>query len=356
MNFFFKSLLAGALASVSILYSSAQEKVNSDIISTPKFGGYIIGKYSYQDNDNTTTNGDGFNARLIRVYVDGSVLKDFKYRLQVEVNGDPGASKGPHIKDFYIEWAKYKEFTIRVGQFKRAFSFEDPYNPWDVGVGDYSLLVKKLTSMGTGDRCGEPSTGGRDQGIWFQGDLIPDKNDGHRYIHYQLGMYNGSGINHADNNKQKDFMGTIQVQPIKDLYIGAFGWTGTYGAQGYQVDRNRYAFGLKYEKDWTVRSEWAHSQGRKYDGKTVGGVGYDKADAFYATVGVPVSKLIKVYLKYDQYRDGKLDENKTAIYSISCNIRPHKNLMFQLQYNYVNDKTAIDTKYNQLWVETYIRW
>ena len=210
--------------------------------------------------------------------------------------------------------------------------------------------------MGTGDRCGEPSTGGRDQGIWFQGDLIPDKNDGHRYIHYQLGMYNGSGINHADNNKQKDFMGTIQVQPIKDLYIGAFGWTGTYGAQGYQVDRNRYAFGLKYEKDWTVRSEWAHSQGRKYDGKTVGGVGYDKADAFYATVGVPVSKLIKVYLKYDQYRDGKLDENKTAIYSISCNIRPHKNLMFQLQYNYVNDKTAIDTKYNQLWAETYIRW
>lgn len=351
MNLLFKSMLCSILAAGSFVSASAQ---NKDVVSTPKFGGYIIGKYSYQDNDGTTTNGDGFNARLIRVYVDGSVLGDFKYRLQMEVNGDNTASKGAHVKDFYIEWAKHKEFSVRVGQFKRAFTFENPYNPWDVGVGDYSQLVKKLAGMG--DRCGEASTGGRDQGLQIQGDLLPDANDGHRYIHYQLAVYNGNGINHADYNKQKDLIGTLQVQPIKNLYIGAFGWTGTYGKQGFEVDRNRYNIGLKYESDWTVRAEYAHSKGKVYDGVTVGGKGLDKADAFYATVGAPVSKLVKVYAKYDLYRNGCVGENASTIYSLAANIRPHKNLMLQLQYNHVNDKTALDQNYNQLWAEAYIRW
>ena len=54
----------------------------SDIASIPKFGGYVIGSYKF-DNQSGQHGGDGFNLRLVRVYVDGSVLNDFKYRLQV---------------------------------------------------------------------------------------------------------------------------------------------------------------------------------------------------------------------------------------------------------------------------------
>ena len=113
------------------------------------------------------------------------------------------------------------------------------------------------------------ANGGRDQGIQLQGDLLPAKSDGHRYIHYQLQMMNGQGINSSDANARKDFLGTIQFQPVKDLYIGLFGWTGDYvgtvsAADGKQVkatvDRNRWAASLKYEhNDWTVRAEYAHS-------------------------------------------------------------------------------------------------
>ena len=137
----------------------------SDFVSKPKFGAYIIGGYKYSDQEGAH-GGPGFNCRLIRMYVDGSIFDDFKYRIQFQANGT-----SPHVKDFYVEWAKYKEFSVKMGQFKRAFTFENPMNPWDVGVGDYSFLVQKMSGMG--DRLGEANMGGRDQGIQVQGDLIP---------------------------------------------------------------------------------------------------------------------------------------------------------------------------------------
>lgn len=345
MNLFNNKILCCIFAASCLSTVSAQEKKLSDYVSTPKFGGYIIGKYTYQDNEGTTNNGDGFNARLIRVYVDGTILKDFKYRIQAEINNTP------HVKDFTLEWAKYKEFSVKVGQFKRAFTFENPYNPFDVGLGDYSQLVKKLAGMG--DRCGEASTGGRDQGIQVQGDLFPSKKDGHRFVHYQLAVYNGNGINKADNNKQKDLIGTIQFQPINKLYLGVFGWKGTWGAEGSQVDRKRYSLGLKYESDWTVRAEYGHAEGA---GTAVKGVSYNKADSWYATVGAPVSKHLKVYAKYDQYREGCINDNLSVMYSLVANYKFHKNFVLQLQYNRIHNKTAADPDYNQIWAETYVRF
>ena len=89
----------------------------SDFVSKPKVGGYIIGGYKYSDQEGAH-GGPGFNCRLIRLYVDGSIFNDFKYRIQFQANGT-----SPHVKDFFIEWAKYKEFSVKLGQFKRAFTF-----------------------------------------------------------------------------------------------------------------------------------------------------------------------------------------------------------------------------------------
>ena len=164
-------ILLATLLSAVAFSASAQESQKqygyqvSDFMSTPKVGGYIIGSYKYTDQEGAH-GGPGFNCRLIRLYVDGSIFNDFKYRIQFQANGT-----SPHVKDFFIEWAKYKEFSVKVGQFKRAFTFENPMNPWDVGVGDFSLLVQKMAGMG--DRLGEANMGGRDQGIQVQGDLIP---------------------------------------------------------------------------------------------------------------------------------------------------------------------------------------
>ncbi len=329
----------------------------SEVFSKPKFGAYFIGSYKYSDLDGAH-GGPGFNTRLLRAYVDGSIFSDFNYRVQVELNGNP------HIKDIFFEWVRYPEFKVKIGQFKRAFTFENPYNPFDVGSGDYSLGVKRLS--GLGDRVGEPSSGGRDQGLQFQGDLFPIGNDGHRLVHYQAAVYNGNGINRSDNNSRKDYIGTIQFQPIKDLYVGVFGWDGTWSDGNVTVDRKRYSFGMKYEHDnWSVRSEYIHSHGFKASSidpvsGNVASSDTGNADAFYATVGVPVNKWFKVYAKYDMYRDNADKDSMTAIYSIAPQFRLHKNLIFQIEYrrntNNVMAYTNAGRDFNELWFEYYVRF
>lgn len=313
----------------------------TEFASAPKFGGYYIGKYSYTDQDGKH-GGDGLTQRLVRLYVDGTIFKDFKYRIQIQANNSTA-----YMKDVYLEWARYKEFSIKVGQYKRAFGFENPMNPWDISTGDYALITKKLT--GHGDYLGEASaSGGRDQGIQVQGDLFPMK-DGHRLIHYQLGLWNGQGINTADKDGKKDLIGTFQVQPIKNLYLGFFGWAGNWvDANGVSYDRNRYAFGVKYEDNgWTARAEYMHGESD---------LGKVNADGWYVIGGMPITDWCKLSAQYQCYREGKEWGNSQNVFSLIPSFQLHKNLMFQVQYNYNDNRGAADKHYNELWGEIYFRF
>lgn len=311
-------------------------------VSVPKVGGYIIGGYKYSDLDGAN-GGPGFNCRLIRLYVDGSIFTDFKYRIQLQMNG------GPHVKDFYIEWARWKEFSVKFGQFKRAFTFENPMNPWDVGVGDFSLMVQKFAGMG--DRLGEANMGGRDQGIQIQGDLFPIGEKQYRLLHYQLGVYNGQGINLVDANRAKDIIGTIQFQPIPGLYIGAFGWTGYWrDANGVDLKRERISAGVKWDyNNWTVRGEYATAIGGEVQESGA-------ADAFYVTVGVPVLPWLKIYAKWDEFRAAGTADSSHDMVSACLNFRLHKNLNFQVEYRYHNNKLLPNPQYNEIWLLGYIRF
>ena len=262
------------------------------------------------------------------------------------------------MKDFFLEWRKYPEFKVKIGQFKRAFGLENPMNPWDVGVGDYSQLTKKLTGHSDYIGAENASNGGRDQGIQVQGDLFPVK-DGHRLMHYQVMVSNGQGINTGDANSQKDVSGTLQLQPVKGVMIGFFGWTGNFTANGVTVNRNRYEIVGKYERnDWSFRAEYAHSTGHKIsDYKDGNWTGNARSDAWYATLGIPCNSWLKTWLKYDTYRDDATWASTKSIYSVCPNISLHKNLMFQPQFNYVHDRSfAGKSDYCEVWVETYVRF
>ncbi|MDO4171972.1 MAG: porin [Prevotellaceae bacterium] len=329
----------------------------TDFVSPPRFGGYFIGKYAYTDQDGKHS-GDGFSQRLIRLYVDGRVLKDFAYRIQIQAN-----NSSFHMKDFYVEWQKYKALRVKVGQFKRAFGLENPLSPWDVGTGDYSQLTKKLTGFGDFIGVEAASNGGRDQGLQVQGDFLPVGDDARRLLHYQVMVANGQGTNSSDADSRKDVLATLQVQPVKGLCLGVFGWTGSYTYNDVTVNRNRYMFSAKYDRDdWTFRAEYAHSTGHKVsdckrqDDGTLAVTGAGSADAWYATLGVPCTPWFKTYLKYDTYRDDATWSTAKSIYSVCPNFQLHKNLMFQVQYNYVHDRASADKGYSELWAEAYVRF
>lgn len=344
--FALSALLAFSFAAVAAEDEAAKPEYGisqTGFMSKPKVGAYIIGSYKYSDKDGAN-GGPGFGCRLIRAYVDGSIFNDFNYRIQVQLNGT-----NPHVKDFYVEWARYKFFSVKMGQFKRAFTFENPMNPWDVGAGDFSFLVQKFAGMG--DRLGEANMGGRDVGIQVQGDFLPVGQDKHNLFHYQLGVYNGQGINLTDKDLRKDIIGTIQLQPIKGLKLGVFGWKGNWiNGDGVSLARERMSAGLSFDrKGWTLRSEWATALGAE---KEQSGA----ADAFYVTLGVPVTDWFKVYGKWDEFRSGETAATRHDMYSCILNFRLHKNLNFQLEYRRHDDKTLAVPGFNEIWLETYIRF
>lgn len=353
--------------------AGAEEKnrpVWNDIKQHTTFGGYVIGSaaYSSQELGGSRESHTSFSLRLIRAYVDGKVW-DFKYKLQMEMSGvggtGTGNGNGPRVLDAWAEWSRYKFVAVKFGQFKRGFTFENPMNPWDIGYGAYSQATSRLAGMS--DRTGEHSCGGRDIGIQVQGDLFPSQKDGHTWLHYQIGAYNGQGINRSDRNDNKDVIGGLWVSPVKDLNIGAFGWTGAYsgtaGGRKVTVDRNRMAFGVKYESRWTVRGEYITSEGHKVsdysfseDG-TMHVSGSNHADAWYATIGVPVTGHCKVYAKWDVYRDRKTFGSAKSIYTIAANYYFYKNLKLQGLYGYVHDKTAAsDPHYHTAELQLYWRF
>lgn len=323
-------------------------------VSAPKFGGYVIGKYGYSSKENADEN--GFECRLVRMYVSGTILRDFRYRVQLEL-------KNPAMRDYTLEWVRWKELQVKVGQFKRCFTYDNPSHPWDLGLGNYSQMGQYMTALIMEDPSGEPGQNGRDLGFQLQGDILPVGKDQHRLFRYQAAVYNGNGQNKKDNNKQKDWIGNIQVQPIKDLYIGLFGWTGTYtGANGISARRNRWALGTIYEHDdWSFRAEYAHHSGHNVNDfdtetQTWREGSACRADGWYLALGVPITSWLRVYGTYDAYRKDATFSSMKSIYGICPNFELHKNLKFQVQYNYINDRTSADHNYHELWAQTYVRF
>ena len=221
-------------------YTLNLQNSSSKLLRTAKpsirFGGYIVGKYSISDRSNQKSNG-GFDLRYVRLYTDGKIYNDFYYKFQLEVNGSPGDDKGPRVVDAFIEWQKYDFFRVKLGQFKRPFGFENPYSPLKVGYGCYSQINVKLASLG--DRNGEHKSSGRDLGLQVQGDFLKS-HDGHNWIHYQLGVFNGQGINHKDKDHHKDIIGGLWFSPVKNLAIGGFGWNGKYTNENYDINNDRH--------------------------------------------------------------------------------------------------------------------
>ena len=208
-----------------------------------KLSGYGMLQYQAQDPYRTTTDEEGniiteknasnsFNIRLLRLMLDGKI-GDVAWRAQFQ-----GSGSSAFLVDLYAEWQKYREIRVKAGQFKRAFTFESPTNPIDQGFYSYALVINNL--VGYGDRTGEKSAGGRDIGVQLQGDLL--KNKAGRYLlHYQVGVYNGEGINTKDADNRKDIIGGLWLMPVEGLRIGAFGWTGSRAGVG---TKNRYALSL----------------------------------------------------------------------------------------------------------------
>lgn len=350
-----------SMMAMAILMATAATAQN-DWTKNIKLGGYVIGEYQYSSQDGKTPK-DNFSTRLVRLSADGKVMDDFNYRVQVQLNGTPGSTSGPRIVDAFLEWQKYGFAKIKVGQFKRAFSFENPMHPIDQGFISYAQAISKLA--GFSDRVGEHASNGRDIGVQLQGDLLPNAN-GRNLLHYQVGVYNGQGTNTNDVNSSKDVIGGAWVMPIEGLRFGAFGWHGTYAHKNnsniVSVSRNRYAISGEYKhNDWTLRSEYIHSQGKAFTSNTASDINIknngDKADGWYAAVIAPIKqKVCHVKMRYDVYRDEADWQSSKNQYEVGVDYLFLQRVKAQLNYVFVNDRTLNKHNYSIVDCQVSVRF
>ena len=383
-----------ALMALTTVSASAQKKQTIELpswLSNVKLSGYGMTQYQYSGQKNAESN--SFNIRMGRIALEGRIADDFYWKTQIQFNGNTSnLGSSPRMVDLFAEWQKFEYFKVKIGQFKNPFTFENPMHPIDQGFMGYSQNVSKLA--GFSDRAGEHASNGRDIGLQLQGDFLKNAN-GRNLLHYQIGVFNGQGINTKDVDNQKNVIGGVWVMPVSGMRIGAFGWTGSYARKGerteivtvpfgtsFVVDRkithpdyrklaqNRYAFSFEYKaNDWTVRSEYIHSTGMAF-AKSITNHGDEaskdcslnqkignKAQGVYGLVIAPiVSKKLYAKARYDMYEaNGKTDMMRTQ-YEVGLNYHINKNFTILSEYAFVNDRTIADHNYSMADVEVCFRF
>jgi hypothetical protein len=371
-----KGIITALLGFMMMTAASAQDKPTT-WINNVKLSGYAMTQYQYSGQDGAKSN--SFNIRLGRISLDGRAATDWYWKIQLQFNGNTSTlGSSPKVVDAFAEWQKFEFLKVKVGQFKRPFSFENPMNPIDQGFMSYAQIIMKLTYFT--DRVGMHSSNGRDIGVQLQGDFLKN-NNGRNLLHYQVGVFNGQGINTKDVGQQKDIIGGIWVMPVAGMRLGLFGSEGSYSRKGTWTNENhqtvsgirrlpqhRYAISGEYKfDDWTVRSEYIHSTGKAFKAvynssadlskadvnETIG----DKADGVYALVIAPVIKH-KLYAKarYDMYRPSGSWDNSKTFYEVGANYVINKNVQINAEYARVNDRSLAEHNYNMFDVQLDFRF
>ena len=395
-----KKSIIMALMALTAVSASAQKKQTIELpswLSNVKLSGYGMTQYQYSGQKNAESN--SFNIRMARISLEGRIADDFYWKTQVQFNGNTSnLGSSPRMVDLFAEWQKYEYFKVKIGQFKNPFTFENPMHPIDQGFMGYSQNVSKLA--GFSDRAGEHASNGRDIGLQLQGDFLKNAN-GRNLLHYQVGVFNGQGINTKDVDNQKNVIGGVWLMPVSGMRIGAFGWTGSYARKGNWTEtvadptssvtpdatkkiehknevrklaQNRYAFSFEYKKEgWTVRSEYIHSTGKAFaksitsfndanskDCSLNEKIG-DKAQGVYGLVIAPLAQLpknsrIDIKARYDMYQpNGKSNMQKTQ-YEAGLNFHIGKRFSILTEYALVNDKTLAKHNYSMADAEVCFRF
>lgn len=369
-----KSIIFMTLFAAATITASAQEK-KVTWINNVKLSGYALTQYQYNGQEGAKSN--SFNIRLARVSLDGRVMQDFYWKAQIQFNGNTSTlGSSPRVVDLFAEWQKFDFFRIKIGQYKRPFTFENPMNPIDQGFMGYGQNIQKLA--GFSDRVGCHASNGRDIGLQFQGDFLKNA-AGRNLLHYQVGVFNGQGINVKDVDQQKDIIGGMWVMPIAGMRIGAFGWTGSYARKGTwtndqgqpvsgtrRLQQRRYALSGEYlVNDWTFRSEYIHSTGLAFakTSQSTSETNCDlsangnKADGVYALVIAPViQKTCHVKARYDLYRpNGEWSKARTQ-YEIGADYEFTKNFEISAEYARINDRSLAKHNYDIIDVQVSFRF
>jgi len=142
---------------------------------------------------------DTFLVRRARLNMTGQLFNWIGFKIE----GDYGTQQNPAfaLTDGYIDLNFLPAIGLRAGQYKVPFSMEELTSDLFIDTIERSMVNELVPS--------------RDQGVMLQGQLF------NRILGYNLGVFNGSGINASDGNNEKDVAVRLTLAPFRnaDLYF-----------------------------------------------------------------------------------------------------------------------------------------
>jgi phosphate-selective porin len=171
---------------------------------TLRVGGLLQAQAEFGDRlDSRWDNGnDRFFLRRARINAQGRFLEEFEFRFEADAAGTLSSTTGLRLQltDGYIDWKRYTAASVRVGQFKTPFGYEQLYPDPRLLTPERSLPSDRLTFS-------------RQLGLQVGGELLDSR------LSYAAGLFNGNGANNSGNDNDQ-FLYAARVAGI--LHRGTF--------------------------------------------------------------------------------------------------------------------------------------
>jgi len=109
-----------------------------------------VGNVPNRDNTAARDFSDGFYFRRARFGIEGTMARDFNYRLLLELGGS--GTEGPtRINDAWIAYTGFAPFTFQLGAFSPAANMDDGTSPEDLAFLERASASELSRSLGGAD-------------------------------------------------------------------------------------------------------------------------------------------------------------------------------------------------------------
>jgi len=235
-------------------------------------------QFRYENND--ATDKQQFLMRRARVNVRGPASERVSYRIEFQLDAKVSGSAAGSKVQLRTAYADYALNTgkLRIGQAKIPWGYELLASVPNLWTAERSLFMDRLF----------PNQ--RDIGVQWSYRSSPSAPQ------FDVGIFNGTGINASDNNDRKNVMARVDF-PVRHGTVALSTYDGEDGADSAATDQDRNGVSANFtcgETEWL--GEFVTGKDRGHDVR-----------GWYAQVGHPVSRTRPnlLFAKYDQY-----DENR----------------------------------------------
>ncbi|MEA2490547.1 MAG: phosphate-selective porin OprO and OprP [Acidobacteriota bacterium] len=156
---------------------------------------------------------DRFYVRRARLSTQGKFVEHFDFKVEMELSGALGAASGmrTQMTDAFITWTQHPAASLRLGQFKSPYGFEQLYPDQRLPTPERALGTDRLTL-------------GRQIGLQLFGELA------NKRLTYALGAFNGNGVNTSVNDDE----GLLTVGRLAGKVYETKGIRWSVGVDGFR--------------------------------------------------------------------------------------------------------------------------